>query len=182
MDHRIDDSQESIETGSSRRSFLKKSAIVTAPIILTAWSRPVLGATVSLSGILSGNASGEGGREGDLGKSPGYWRNHESAYPTDITLETSYHPLFSGNYHISPVTRESYTLDEVFNEFGSNGSAGDKWSPGPHLIAAYLNARTLDTYLLSEFDVKDIADEYAADPSHPRSGMIRGFLDTTWTY
>ena len=180
MDEHIEDCHKNIDAGSSRRSFLKKSAIVTAPIVMTAWSRPVLGATVSLSGILSGNVSGEGGREGDLGRSPGYWMNHEEAYPTDITLETLYHPLFSGNYHIDSVTGVSYTLGDIFEEFRSNGSNGGKWSPGPHLIAAYLNARTYDTYLLSESDVQDIANEYASNPTHDRSSMIRSFLDTTW--
>jgi len=181
MDDRIDNCQENIETGSSRRSFLKKGAIVTAPIILTAWSRPVLGATVSLSGILSGNASGEGGREGDMGLSPGYWHKEERYAGTGVDPNAGYHTIFPGTYHIiNPDTGESLSLLEIIELFRSNGASEEKWSPGAHLIAALMNSLTMSTYLLSTDDVFEIANKYALTPTHELSGRIRDFLDTTW--
>ncbi|MDB4470836.1 hypothetical protein N9063_00975 [Deltaproteobacteria bacterium] len=173
---------ESQSTNSSRRVFLKKGAIVTVPVILSAWSRPVLAATVSLSGILSGNASGEGEREGDYGKSPGYWHIPERYAGTGVDPYAQYHTIFPGMYHeINPDTGESLTLMDIFQFYRDNGASDELWSPGAHLISAYMNTIVYaGTYFLSQDDVFQIAIEYANDPTHERSGMIRDFLDTTW--
>jgi hypothetical protein len=70
----------------SRRHFAKAGAA--APVVLgTLLSKPALGAQAyncTISGQMSGNASPRPGAVtcNTLGKSPGYWKNNPSAWPT----------------------------------------------------------------------------------------------------
>ncbi|WJW74430.1 hypothetical protein QVG61_07850 [Thiohalobacter sp. IOR34] len=101
--HRDQDSDPATEgPAGSRRRFVK-SALVTAPVMLTVASRPALaGARCTLSGMMSGNLSGP--TETCEGCTPGYWRQQQhfgswmSPYsPTDPkTFWTDVLPAFPG--------------------------------------------------------------------------------------
>ena len=79
--------------GKGRRRFIK-TAIVTAPVILTVAGRPVWAGNCSYSGQLSGNLSDSDEPCGGEGCSPGYWCHHLDmwyrAFPPRMLFEDAF--------------------------------------------------------------------------------------------
>lgn len=174
---------------SSRRRFLLKSAVISAPVIMSAISRPVLGAKCSLSGMQSGNLSRDQDIECVLGLSPGAWKENRARdgdwpYPLSGGQCTgsgkdeicSGFPLFHDPAH--GFTGNQYgnlTMLEVMRDYNDNNDG-----PGNHLVAALLNAyEWLGTYVLTVENVHQLYDQYLN--GEITSGDLRAFLDTTWT-
>jgi len=73
----------------SRRK-LAKLSLISAPVLMSLHSRPVLSRTCTLSGMISGNMSVDAGgdlcdrKEYSFGRSPGYWKSlRHSSEPVD---------------------------------------------------------------------------------------------------
>lgn len=175
---------ENIESGSDRRTFLKKGAIVSVPLVLSAFSRPVLAERCGLSGMLSGNLSGHEDDQCILGLSPGAWKNRlagkngdEVLWPAPFTLNTLFHDEtigFEGNYY-----PDTTMYDQLWCT--SNAECG----PGDHFVAALLNAYNWDDYVLSVADVHQLWHEFLIGSTVTLDAFgavdFRDFLDTTWT-
>ncbi len=117
----------------SRRNFAKLS-LGASGVLLTLASRPVLGAVAckSPSGFLSGNASTHGAQPVCQGRSPGYWKNHVSSWPSSLPPETK----FSSVFITSPSSvYAKYTFLQLLTH-----QDDDRHNLGMHLVAAYLNA------------------------------------------
>lgn len=79
------------ENGSlNRRGFLKKSALVSAPVIMTVASGPVWARNCTMSGRLSGNLSDTGDPCAPAACSPGYWKQeqHLGSWSKDLPYTT----------------------------------------------------------------------------------------------
>lgn len=124
-------SEQSNSTSTSRRQFAKAGLGISG-VILSLASRPVLGDVVckSPSGFLSGNASTHGPQPVCLGRSPGYWKNHENNWP--IATDTQFSSVFPAP---SSSVYAKYTLLQLLTP-----QQDDKHKLGMHLVAAYLNA------------------------------------------
>lgn len=77
----------------SRRVFLKKSALLSAPVIMTIASGPVWARNCTMSGRLSGNLSDSGPVCPPAACSPGYWKQDQHLGSWSNTL-----PYTSGSY------------------------------------------------------------------------------------
>lgn len=146
-------------TTNSRRSFLKKGAVVSVPLVFTAFSRPVLAMRCGLSGLQSGNLSGQDDTQCEGGGSPGYWKTHANNWPkplnsgscgTDIGKvnadDCSGFPLYNSS-DAFPGSSIEMSLMDVLRDY--SGSAEF------HLVAALLNYYYLEgTYALSLADIR----------------------------
>jgi hypothetical protein len=120
----------------SRRRFTK-SGLAASGVILTLSSRPVMGAgdgpmaCKSPSGWISGNSSTHGQPPTCMGRSPGYWQNHEGNWP--IPRETRFRDVFAdcrpGSVYYDTTMYQLCTAQQY-----------DKYKLGRHLTSAYLNA------------------------------------------
>jgi nitrite reductase/ring-hydroxylating ferredoxin subunit len=144
-----------VDRGVSRRSIAK--AGVSAPILMSLFSRPAWGVACSPSSLASGNASGRHENDCDgNGCTPGFWKNNTAAW-----LGTGYSPgactRWQGNqckewntagatkffdvflFHASiPSSNPAQvTLLEVMLEHEKAGNLGTYEN---HLVAALLNA------------------------------------------
>ncbi|SHJ56485.1 hypothetical protein SAMN02745165_02661 [Malonomonas rubra DSM 5091] len=177
--------REEIEAGSDRRTFMKKGAVVSVPLVLSAFSRPVLAERCGLSGLTSGNLSGHEDDQCVLGLSPGAWKNRmagkndkEVLWPAPFTLSTPYHDAtygFAGNLFGDASMYEVLFLTDY-----------SVYPPGAHFVAALLNAYYFDDYVLSVADVHQLWGEYLLSDYttlDELGGFIdfNSFLDTTWT-
>jgi hypothetical protein len=116
----------------SRRRF-GKSGLAASGVLLTLASRPVLGCEVckSPSGFLSGNLSTHGSPAICQGRSPGYWKNHQS-WPIANRSTCKFSSAFTCRPR-SPYASVTMLTLLSHQSFDSNNL-------GMHLVAAYLNA------------------------------------------
>lgn len=164
-------------TGSTRRSFLQKGAVASVPLVLTAFSRPVLADRCGLSGLTSGNLSDNreyeecgGGRSHGYYKAPDLWPDSEGApIPGEIA-----NPDANRNQKVAiPFTGTPFhsncTYDNGLTGIFSGSDYGTMsmfevvmtdTQPGCHFVAAYLNCFKYDDYLLSKLDVLRLWNEY----------------------
>ena len=173
-----------IESGSDRRTFLKKGAVVSVPLVLSAFSRPVLAERCGLSGLISGNLSGHDDDQCVLGLSPGAWKNRMAGkntgdvlWPAPFTLDTLYHDAtygFEGNIY-----DDTTMYDQLFCTSMTECGAGE------HFVAALLNAYYFDNYVLSIADVHQLWHEYMYNDTTTINELgyfeFNTFLDSTWT-
>ncbi|MDA3788802.1 MAG: hypothetical protein PF503_09950 [Desulfobacula sp.] len=146
-----------VSSGFNRRKFIK-TAILTAPVVLTVTSRPVFAGSCSESGQLSGNLSNAEECFGE-GCSPGFWKNHTAdwhyAYPTDMSFNTAFGIVAGG-----PL--EYQTLGEVIwyaeVTLDNSHSAIEKLiiRLGFHAVAALQNSATDIKYPHTTIQVKDM--------------------------
>lgn len=172
----------------NRRQFTK-TGLLAPPVLMAVVSRPVFGVGC-LSNILSGNLSEPDRGECNLGLSPGYWKNHPSAWPMgpasykldasiphncqdcdgDTGWACSGGPLFNDYF-----TTRTDSLNRSMHEIICTESNDYMF----HIIAALLNAITDSNYVLSVTQVKDLW----ADPTlgGQINEALNEFLDKTWT-
>ena len=146
-----------------RRSFLRRTALLgSAPVILSLFSRPAMGAFCSPSSIGSTtHLSHHPDEQSCGGLSPGAWKGDQGAGqdPAGVKNNT-FSGLFGGPWHNGhgvnwPV---EMTLNEVLNNYFPNGLSNphDQHEFGSHAAAAYLNAYYKDTqtnYVMTTVDV-----------------------------
>lgn len=97
----------------SRRR-LTQGGLALPVVLATLASKPVLGAapyTCTISGQLSGNTSSHGQGElcSALGRSPGYWKNHASAWPR-IDPNAPFNSVFADAYWWIPKNANAVEL------------------------------------------------------------------------
>ena len=156
--------EQTIRANASRRQFAKAGLGVSG-VILSLASRPVLGNVVckSPSGFLSGNASTHGPQPVCQGRSPGYWKNHQGAWP--IATTTRFGSVFPANPS-SPYA--NFTFLELIQEHQKE----DKHNLGRHLAAAYLNAvRGWTPFLPVETIVAMFAEWQSKGAYSPKPGV-----------
>lgn len=181
-----EDSNKNPETCSSRRSFLKKGAIVSTPLIVTAWARPVYALRCGLSGLLSGNLSYRPERDTcEMGLSPGYWgqKGTSDGWPSPLNTGTvtasngvnptawKDFPKFHGTgpYHFSGTEYDDMDMLEVLSY--ENGSEGF------HFVAALLNS--LSDRVNYPLTTSDVMYLWSVKDTFEYEGMdAKEFLDT----
>jgi len=143
------------DRGVSRRSIAK--AGVSAPILMSLFSRPAWGVACSPSSLASGNASGRHENDCDgNGCTPGFWKNNTAAWAGtgcspgtcitwggnkckewNTTGATKFVDIFLFLSSIPSSSPSDVTLLEVMLEHEKSGNLGTYEN---HLVAALLNA------------------------------------------
>lgn len=136
QDENIDDkkisgtSQKAGLENAGRRRFAR-SGVAASGIIATLTSGPVLGTVCkSPSGFLSGNLSNHQQATTCMGRSPGYWKNHNQ-WPIQNRNTCKFRSVFT-----VPESSPYYPIT-MLNMLTEQGC--DKHNLGMHLVAAYLN-------------------------------------------
>ncbi len=135
----------------SRRRFTA-SGIAVSGVLMTLASRSVMGQTTSKSpsGFISGNQSTHGPAPISSGRSPGYWKNHQSSWP--VPLSTKFSGVFSCS---STSPYKQFTMLELLTHRPT-----DTNNLGMHLVAAVLNARMGWTPFLTEERIRSMFTEW----------------------
>lgn len=185
----------------SRRN-LAKAGLAATGVLLTLGSRPVLGqwACQTPSGFISGNASPHGTPPMCSGLTQGYWGTRPGNWPSPYAAGTfnknkqkQAYENWSGGTMFKDFTLgfnctgfgasfEPYSMMQVIL---LNGTI-DSYQLGAHCVAALLNARSGRTPVLSEEQVRNMFNEYAANGYfEPTAGIkwypadIVAYLKTT---
>ncbi len=120
--------------GTARRR-LTKAGLGAASVLWTADSRATMKTMVcvSASGALSGGLNSNYARTTPKcdGKSPGFWKNHASAWPCSTTK------AFSDVFGCSGTNANTYGSKNLLEIV--RGCDFDKYNLGMHLVATYLN-------------------------------------------
>jgi hypothetical protein len=136
---------------------LLQAGIAATPVVMTVVSRPVLANGTGTptqcqapSGFVSGNTSSPGG-DVCAGRTPGYWKTHQSAWPSGY-----YTKLFSDCFS-GAVYPSGTTLSDVVNMGG-----GPPDDVGRHIVAALCNTLTgiVPTTVLSVAKIQSIWSQY----------------------
>lgn len=185
-----------INSGSDRRTFLKKGAVASVPLVLSAFSRPVLALDrCGLSGNLSGNLSGH---EDDLcegGYTHGGWKTVEAGDPD--WGSTDYEPGVVDSAIIDQKVKKLSDFHKLAGDGGGTtfaaalGSSAEYGSVatlldimtlggqiglGCHWAAAILNASyTKIDYYFSVADVRTLYSDYLSNDYDNLYGL--GFTD-----
>lgn len=179
-------SEQQTGVNDSRRRFTQAGIGVSA--IFTLASRPVLaGQCFTPSAAVSGNLSTHGTPPSCSGLSPGFWKEHPTAWVGGITpgtcnstngnscnkLEnwsggTPFHPYFSGatfmiNKGNGQTSLSMMQVLQLNNGNGSNpvGYPTDPDNLGAHIVAALLNALSNYTPVLTSTQVVGMWNEWA---------------------
>lgn len=174
------------ESASLDRRQFTKAGLLASPILMSVVSQPVFGVGC-LSNILSGNLSDPDRGTCNLGKSPGYWKNHPDAWPMG---NASYMPdgttVPAGCSNCKEKGEWICINGPRFNTYFPSGpdrsmhemictmSGSDEF----HIIAALLNAMSDPNYVLSVAQVKELWEDKTLGGA---IGNFRSFLDSTWT-
>ncbi len=185
------DVQDKEHISSSRRHFTK-AGLLASPVLMTVVSRPVFGVGC-LSNMLSGNLSDPDRGECTLGLSPGYWKNHPTAWPMSagvlpdgssptgckqckskqggiVSWDCTGGALFNDYFTSGPQDSQNRSMLEIL----CRESGSDEF----HIIAALLNAMTDPNYVLRVEQVKALW----VDPTlGGQIGDFKAFLNSTWT-
>lgn len=179
------------QISSSRRRFTK-AGLLASPVLMTVASRPVFGVGC-LSNMLSGNLSDPNRGECNLGLSPGYWKNHPSAWPMPagvlpdgsipskcrqckskqnglVSWECTDGALFNDYFSSGPQDSQNRSMLEIL----CTDSGSDKF----HIIAALLNAMVDPNYVLSVQQVKAL---WIDTTLGGQISDFKAFLNSTWT-
>lgn len=131
-----------VSTPDSRRRRLLQGGLGAAPVLMTLVSRPVLGGDgggigqcAAPSGFASMPTSQHGQPQLCLGRSPGYWKNHQDWPAPYYAYETKWHDatLFKAYFVPSPYPWQT-TFLEVLNLGG-----GPPTDVARHVVATALN-------------------------------------------
>lgn len=138
--------------GASRRRFASAGA---SGVLLTLASTPGMAANLCAtpSGSLSGGLSSPHGTPAVCaGLSPGYWKNHATAWPSNLPTATKFGPV------LRTCTGTSYQ-DIAFMKLLSHQSF-DNSNIGMHVAATYLNIVTHRINVLTVQDLQNIWFSY----------------------
>jgi len=171
--------------GSEKRRHLIKGIGVSAPLMMTVASRPVLGAQCTPSAWVSGNLSAQAETFSCGGRSPGYWKTDPSRW-----TGTGYVPGTCGDSRVTGICRRFNSDGTPFHRsaggvcagstFGSNSMMQvlwmrrrqDHYQLGAHIVAALLNAASIPDYGMSQSDVLDMYSQLANSGSYqPTAGF-----------
>lgn len=143
----------SAEVARTRRRRLFIGGIGAAPVAMTLPSRALAGyctaggaKVFTASMATSANLSGKNVSQVSAGRSPGYWKNHVSEWPTTYKTTKPFKDVFgSCPSHWSMVTSTRPTLLDVIspNKYGRSGnvvSNGDGTSFARACVSSLLNA------------------------------------------
>lgn len=147
---------ESVGINESRRRFTRSGAAVSG-VLLTLASRSVMATAAvakSPSGFVSGNASSHGPEPISNGRSPGYWKNHTSQWPSGLKKAKFSEVFVCNSYSVY----SKYTLLELLTP-----QKIDKDGLARHLIASFLNARARLTPFPTEEQVLRMFSEWQVD-------------------
>ena len=120
----FDDQSSAVDA--SRRHF-SRSGLAVSGVLLTLASRPVLGGWGTCqapSGFVSGNVSHHGTPTTCGGRTPGYWGNHPSEWPSP------YDPGKCGSAESSSTKKSSSSKSSSPSSSGGSCSSADAWSEG----------------------------------------------------
>ncbi len=174
------ENDDGVKTPLNRRQFLIKSAVYSAPIIMTVAASPVLANHCTVSGTLSGNLSQPGSDDHIcVGLTPGYWGQHPREwnslgfYAGDCVQGwtgnhcsqnkyadngTPFYSALGGPFDDSRFGAE--TMMQVIQKGGNE----DRYQLGAHACAALLNATRFaaDPYTDYGYTPLQIIDMYNA--------------------
>ena len=162
------------EVRSTGRRRLLQAGISAAPVVMTIVSRPVLadgqpGACTAPSGFVSINQSNPRGGGLCAGRTPGYWKNHTSAWPAGYDPNTK---LFCDVFLCSAQVSGKTLLCVLEPQCAG---AGPPFDVGRHIVAALLNTLTglVPTTILSVPAIKSIWSQYITTGSYsPSAGVF----------
>jgi hypothetical protein len=158
--------------GAARRRFARAGAGASAGAIITLASQPAMATLVctSPSAAISGNLSKHNQTLACNGLSPGYWKNHHSAWRSAYTNGTS---LFKLTF---PTTSRCSQLN-VYSCFDIvdptkviNGH--DPQNVAMHIMATLLNVRSKKIGFLTEAQVLAIWNSFAATGAYKPTSTI----------
>lgn len=132
----------------SRRRF-GKAGLAGAGVVLTLHSQPGMATGTQMacfapSGLISGKIQSKNTVVRSCqGRSPGYWKNKDQRFwPSGCQQGAKFTSIFpSGS---SNVPYGTYTLMEMLN----CSDNVDKYNVGAHMVAAYLNAKSVSNYVV----------------------------------
>lgn len=157
--------------GAARRR-LTKAGLGAAGVLWSAQSHATLKPVIcaSASAAMSGGLETDAGDTSCLGRSPGYWKNHEG-WPC------SRKRLFSAVFTCSDkihVKYSSATLEDLVK-----GEKFDQYNIGMHLVATYLNVETGKINFLSVKTLIQMWNELQAMGVYqPAKGVYWNFEET----
>lgn len=156
-DTKADVAREARAVDASRRLFTK-TGLIAAPIIMSLSSRSALAnSQCTISGLLSGNLSQQGGGKQCAGLTPGYWGQHPNDWPAPYSPGTpkdtkkgkgggasgAHDYNADGTLFLSvfagPATFSGLSMMQVIQLIGDPKTA-DAYQLGAHACAALLNA------------------------------------------
>lgn len=155
--------------GAARRRFARAGLGGTG-IVLTLVSKPGMAATcASASGFASGPKSSHSPATACTGKSPGYWHKPTREWEkANVSPYAVFGQIFScPSSHTAPLA--NYTLLDILNRPGGPKTL-DADNVARHIIAAFLNARTLRVLQLPESEVFEIWNSYASTKTYTVAG------------
>ena len=146
----------------SRRRLLKTGAAV-SPVILTLISKPVLAGYCPTGSVLASlNVSGHTHQGVPCsGRSPGYWKNHESEWPTPYVPTTSLDTVEGKKTRFNQVFTQPLSTDKTLFASLENSAGGGENAVRSHIVASLLNAASgYNTTFLSVTQVQMIWNNY----------------------
>ena len=157
------------EQTSEKRRHLLKGIGVSAPLMMTVASRPVLGAQCTPSAWVSGNLSAQAESHSCGGHSPGYWKTDPARW-----MGTGFTPGTCAEMTRTGVCRAFESDGTAFHQSAGGVCAGhafgdrtmmqvlwlrghmDNYQLGAHIVAALLNAASIPDYGMDQNDVIDM--------------------------
>ncbi|HJU23431.1 MAG TPA: hypothetical protein VJ891_13065 [Casimicrobiaceae bacterium] len=146
----------------SRRRLLTAGASV-APVLLTLASRPVLAGQCMCASAMAGSLNGSVMHMASTcyGRTPTYWSSTHS-WPTPFyangSSATDFHSTTTGFATGVNGNFGTQTMMHVINQQGTNSA----YNVGAYISAAILNARMGYTPVLTEANVRNMWNQYAA--------------------
>ena len=153
----------------------------------------------SPSGFLSGNLSFHGTPPTCLGRTPGYWSTHDwiSPYKTGSCIDRQHKQDYkswsnSGSssgtmYNDSTLGFDCFAYGLKYKEYSMMqvvllGGVGDTFQLGAHCVAALLNARMGWTPVLTEAQIRNMFNEYAAKGYFEPTAGVKWYPEDIVTY
>lgn len=162
--------------GASRR---RLAGLGVSGVVMTVASNHAMASIVckSPSGALSGDLNSQAPNVTCNGRSPGYWKNHPEAWPSEVQTKDKFSQIFTANGKLN-----SYSCMQVLNKVDV-----DKHNVAMHIMATYLNVVSGKISFLTRQAVKDMWNEYhssgtfsATDGAQPWSGgQLVDYLTST---
>ena len=201
---------QSLAVDESRRRF-SKSGLAVSGVMLTLASRPVLGGWGTCqtpSGFVSGNVSNHGTPTTCGGRTPGYWGNHPSEWPSPYTpgkcsssessskKRSSSSSSSGGSCSSAEAWSEGTLFRSVFNCSGNGhiyynytmmqviwlGGSGDPQQLGAHIVSALLNAKKGWTPVLTEVQVIAMFNEWNLNGYFEPTAGVKWYAEDIVTY
>lgn len=150
--------------GASRRRI---AGLGVSGVVMTVASNHALAELVckSPSGALSGNLNSQRPNVTCEGRSPGFWKNHPEAWPSEVKTSDPFAKFFKCHGQLS-----NATCMKVLNKVES-----DKNNVAMHIMATYLNVVSGRISFLTRQAVIDMWAEYETHHSYTPDGASKSW-------